>query len=164
MRDKVYADLRTAHDIWGRRVPVVLLSSIAMSSDNTVDFDQPDHIEFNRMLRQAATDFGFTYEDTTPDLTPGNVFTETMPCVRYESVDGGTCIGPVIDGVQNNYMRSADGLHLCPPGNGPANPITPDCPVYASSEVRWAQHVLDGIEAVLGPKTTTSTTTTVPSH
>ena len=173
MRDKVYADLSTAHRIWlPHRVPVVLLGAIAMSPNNTADFDQPDHIEFDKMLRQAATDFGFTYEDTTPDLTPGNVFTETMPCARYESVDAHTCTGPIIDGVQNNAMRSADGLHLCPPGDGPPNHITPDCQVYASSEVRWANHVLHGVEAVVATTTTTSTATTtttstattVPNH
>ena len=69
----------------------------------------------------------------------------------------------MVDGVQNNYLRSDDGLHLCPPGDGPASPITPECPVYASSEVRWANHVLHGVELVLGTTTTTAAGQTSPT-
>ena len=137
LRNKYYADLATVHNIWAPlSVPVVLLGAPATATD--------DHVAFDQMLQQAASDFGFTYEDVTPDLSPGNVFASSLPCESYESVAQGTCTGPVIDGVQDNIVRSSDGVHLCPDVTGVHSSVTPDCAVYASGE--------------LTPRTTTGST------
>jgi len=138
LRERYAFDLKIVHDIWApTHTPVVLLGAPATEDDDRLDYDE--------MLRSAASRYGFWYEDTTPDLSPDNRYVSSLPCAPYELASVGTCTGAVIDGVRHNVVRSPDGVHLCPDRSWVPSYDTPTCPVYASGEVRWAYHVLDGV-------------------
>lgn len=139
--DRYAADLAKINDIWEPMgVAVSVLGAPAMADD--------DRADFNAMLQERSAAFGWHYHDTTVDLSPGQQFVDVLPCAPYESVEDGTCEGPVIDDVPMNVVRNPDGVHLCP--NGRIG-IDAGCSVYASGAVRWAHHVVDA--ALVGRST-----------
>jgi hypothetical protein len=65
--------------------------------------------------------------------TPSHAYAQTLPCLPVES-----CLGPVVDGVPSNIVRSTDGIHFCPvKSENRAGTIDP-CPTYSSGAFRYA--------------------------
>lgn len=129
--DKYAADLAAVRAIWEPLgVPVSVVGSPAIIVDDRVTFDA--------MLQGVVANYpDWSYEDPNPDISPNNVYTETMPCAPYESKPGVNCNGPVIDGVATNIVRQTDGVHFCPG----AAPNEMSCSVYSSGSLRWAVHI-----------------------
>jgi hypothetical protein len=64
---------------------------------------------------------------------PGHTFTKTLSCLPVEP-----CLGPSVDGVPSNTVRSPDGVHFCPEENGDESGVIGGCPVYSSGAYRYA--------------------------
>jgi hypothetical protein len=76
-------------------------------------------------------------------LTPDERFSATQPCLWFER-----CLGPVVDGVRVNEVRSPDGAHLCP------RPVTGTrCPTYSSGALRYALAMLGAVVRSVPPVT-----------
>ncbi|HUC95722.1 MAG TPA: IPT/TIG domain-containing protein [Candidatus Saccharimonadia bacterium] len=88
-------------------------------------------------------------------LTPSGAFTVDLPCLTVE-INTGNCTGPVVNGVQNNVVRSADLIHFCPISEykfGPGGHVQLYCSVYSSGAYRYSLAIA-GIISKMFPKTT----------
>jgi hypothetical protein len=75
-----------------------------------------------------------TYVDAGAAVeTPSHTYAQTLPCLPLEP-----CIGPVVDGVPSNIVRSPDGVHFCPVSSGNRAGIVGGCASYSSGAFRYA--------------------------
>jgi hypothetical protein len=71
-------------------------------------------------------------------LTANGQFTQYLPCLGFE-VKQQLCGDVIINGVENDKVRSDDGIHFCPVTVGNSLGQVPVyCPVYSSGAYRYA--------------------------
>lgn len=90
------------------------------------------------VYRELATQFdNVEYVDGGTLISPDRTYADTQPCLPGEE-----CTGPVVDGVQQNVVRSADGIHLCPVGHQPGQQCPP---AYASGAWRYGRTIFEAM-------------------
>jgi hypothetical protein len=89
----------------------------------------------------AADPRHVTYIDAgTAVQGPGDSFAQTLPCLDVEP-----CIGPVVDGVPSNTVRSPDGVHFCPTATGNKEGVIGGCSTYSSGAYRYANAMVEAL-------------------
>jgi len=131
--DKYRADTATAIDIFAPGGAHVFLIGAPITKGQQA---VPNWDALNRQYAQmaAADPQHVTYVDAgTAVEGPGRTYVKTLPCLRVEP-----CIGPVVNGVPSNTVRSPGGTHFCPVAEGNNTDTIGSCPVYSSGAFRYA--------------------------
>ncbi len=86
----------------------------------------------------AAEQAGVHVIETGTALSPGDAYTDTLPCMDFEDESLGCVDGEII-------VRAPDGAHFCP-GSGPAvRGVTDICARWSSGAYRYAHAMADPI-------------------
>ena len=138
--DKYRADTQAAIDIFVPRGTHVFLIGAPISRAGQSD---PNWDRLNRQYAQMAAGDPehVTYVDAgTAVEGSGHTYVETLPCLPVEP-----CIGPVVDGVPSDTVRSPDGVHFCPATTGNAEGVIGGCPIYSSGAFRYAHAMVEAL-------------------
>jgi hypothetical protein len=86
--------------------------------------------EFQQIAQQwERRGGGVHYIDAGTSVAPGDTFTRTLPCLKFETSEFGCDEGRI-------PVRAPDGNHFCPPGADAT--LTASCPVWSSGAYRFA--------------------------
>lgn len=136
--EKYRADTQAAIQIFPDAHIYLIGAPITKSEEANPNWDT-----LNSQYAQIAADDPrhVTYVDAGAAVEgPGRTFVQTLPCLPVEP-----CIGPVVDGVPSNTIRSPDGVHFCPEKNGDENGVIGGCPIYSSGAYRYAQAMVEAL-------------------
>ena len=94
---------------------------------------------------QFTTDWSVREFGTATRPGPGGIWTASQPCLFFEP-----CLGPVVDGVPHNIVRSPDTVHFCPTATAAVDGVVPGCGAFSSGALRYALAMLSAPMAELG--------------
>jgi hypothetical protein len=139
--DKYRADTETAINIFLPEGAHVYLISAPITRGQQASEPNWDRLNLQYAQIAAADPQHVTYVDAgTAVEGPGHTYVQTLPCLQLEP-----CIGPVVDKVPSNTVRSPDGTHFCPVVHGDEAGIIGFCSTYSSGAYRYADAMVEAL-------------------
>jgi hypothetical protein len=139
--DKYRADTETAINIFVPGGAHVFLIGAPITKGQYES--EPDWNRLNLQYEEiaAADPAHVTYVDAgTAVEGPDHTYMQTLPCLQVEP-----CIGPVVNNVPSNTVRSPDGSHFCPVEHGNEEGVIEGCPQYSSGAYRYANAMVQAL-------------------
>jgi hypothetical protein len=138
---KYRADAMAALSIWVPTGVHVFLVGAPVTRAQAASVRGWDALNLQYAQIAAADPEHVTYVDAgTAVEGPGGTYARTLPCLIGEP-----CIGPAVNGVPSNVVRSADGVHFCPVAEADES-----CPVYSSGAFRFAAAMVSALAIPVG--------------